>query len=51
MPAISHIYGLHPWHFGGEEVLTFAEIDAYAADLKSRARASQNTTRPSRRRR
>ncbi len=51
MPALSHLYGLKPWHFGGEEVLSFGEIDAYAADIKARSRRANDQNRPSRRRR
>lgn len=51
MPAFSHLYGLKPWDFGGEPVLSFGEIDAYAADIKQRAKRNQDASRPSRRRR
>jgi hypothetical protein len=32
-PALSRIYGIHPWHVGGAPSLSFYEISAYQADL------------------
>lgn len=44
---MSKDFGLLPWHFGGDEVLTYAEMDAYveAETQLSKAREKQANQR------
>jgi hypothetical protein len=62
LPALTSEYpGLLPWHFGGDERLTYAEILAYQRDFDDRVKArkkqnddlkrSQSTARARARRR
>lgn len=31
---MSRLYGLHPWHVGGDAWLTWGELRHYSADLE-----------------
>lgn len=53
MPALTVEYGLMPWHFGGEDELTYREqrayLDHYDDLTRRRAREARARTRSGRR--
>lgn len=51
MPALTKEYGLLPWHFGGDDELTFREQRAYLDHYDDLSKARQKAARQQQRNR
>jgi hypothetical protein len=45
LPALTHEFGLLPWHFGGDGYLTYAEAQAYLETFQAMAEERKRISR------